>query len=89
MYPEVFNYYKPKFCHYNVVQSFQTAELTKRKARTPLEAGHDAFSRHPPPTQAPNQAGFLRATHHQRHYLEQQIITRLSILILSKTYPSG
>jgi hypothetical protein len=27
-------------------------------------------------------------THHQRHYLEQQIIARLSILILSKTYPS-
>jgi hypothetical protein len=25
---------------------------------------------------------------HQRHYLEQQIIARLSILILSKTYPS-
>jgi hypothetical protein len=30
----------------------------------------------------------LPATHHQRHYLEQQIIARLSILILNKTYPS-
>jgi hypothetical protein len=60
-----------------------------RKARTPQEASHDAFSRHPPPTPAPNRAGSLRATHHQRHYLEQQIIARLSIPILSKTYPSG
>jgi hypothetical protein len=30
----------------------------------------------------------LSRPHHQRHYLEQQIIARLSILILSKTYPS-
>jgi hypothetical protein len=53
---------------------------------TPWEASHDAFSRHPPPTPAPSRAGSLRATHHQRHYLDQQIIARLSILILSKTY---
>jgi hypothetical protein len=76
------------FCHDIVVQSFETAELTKRKVRTQREASHDAFSRHPPPTPAPNLAGSLRTTHHQRHYLEQQIIARLSILILSKTYPS-
>jgi hypothetical protein len=63
-------------------------ELTKWKARTPREASHDAFSHHPPPTPAPSQARSLQATHHQRHYLEQQIIARLSILILSKTYPS-
>jgi hypothetical protein len=44
--------------------------------------------RHPPPTPAPSRAGSLRATHHQRHYLEQQITARLSILILSKAYPS-
>jgi hypothetical protein len=35
-----------------------------------------------------SRVGSLRATHQQRHYLEQQIIARLSILILSKTYPS-
>jgi hypothetical protein len=40
------------------------------------------------PLQAPSRAGSLRVAHHQRHYLEQQIIARLSILILSKTYPS-
>jgi hypothetical protein len=56
--------------------------------RTPREASHDAFIRRPPPTPAPSQAGSLRATHHQRYYLEKQIIARLSILILSKTYPS-
>jgi hypothetical protein len=39
------------------------------------------------PLQVPARAGSLRATHHQRHYLEQHIIARLSILILSKTYP--
>jgi hypothetical protein len=55
---------------------------------TPREASHDAFIHRPPPTPAPSWAGSLRATHHQRHYLEQQIIARLSILILSKTYPS-
>jgi hypothetical protein len=55
---------------------------------TPREASHDAFIRHPPPTLAPRRAGSLWATHQQRHYLEQQIIARLSILILSKTYPS-
>jgi hypothetical protein len=32
--------------------------------------------------------GSLWATHHQKHYLEQHIIARLSILIHSKTYPS-
>jgi hypothetical protein len=51
-------------------------------------ASHDAFIHRPPPTPAPSQAGSLRATHQQRHYLEQQIIARLSILILSKSYPS-
>jgi hypothetical protein len=35
-----------------------------------------------------SQAGSLRATHHRKHYLDQHIIARLSILILSKTYPS-
>jgi hypothetical protein len=39
------------------------------------------------PLQLPAGAGSLRATHQQRYYLEQQIIARLSILILSKTYP--
>jgi hypothetical protein len=53
---------------------------------TPQEAIHDAFSRHPPPAPAPSRAGSLRATHHQKHYLDQHIIARLSILILSKTY---
>jgi hypothetical protein len=55
---------------------------------TPREAIHDALSRHPPPTPAPNRAGSLRATHHREHYLDQQIIARLSILIPSKIYPS-
>jgi hypothetical protein len=54
----------------------------------PREASHDAIIHRPPPTPAPSREGSLRATHHQRHYLEQQIIARLSILILSKTYPS-
>jgi hypothetical protein len=54
---------------------------------TPWEASHDAFCSHPPPTLAPSRVGFLRATHHQRHYLDQQIKARLSILILGKTYP--
>ena len=52
------------------------------------EACHDAFTHRLPPTPAPSQAGSLQATHQQRHYLEQQIIARLSILILSKTYLS-
>jgi hypothetical protein len=56
--------------------------------RTPRKASHDAFIRRPPPTPAPSRAGYLWATHHQRNYPEQQIIARLSILILSKTYPS-
>jgi hypothetical protein len=55
---------------------------------TPREAIHDAFIRRPPPTPAPSRAESLRTTHQQKHYLEQQIIARLSILILSKTYPS-
>jgi hypothetical protein len=55
---------------------------------TPREAIHDAFSRRPPPTPAPGRAGSLRATHHRKHYLDQHIIARLSILILSKSYPS-
>jgi hypothetical protein len=63
-------------------------ELTKRKARTPREAIHDAFSRHPPPTPAPSRVRSLRATHHRKHYLDQHIKARLSILILSKAYPS-
>jgi hypothetical protein len=56
--------------------------------RTPREASHDAFNHRPPPTPAPSRAESIRATHHQRHYLEQQIIARLSIIILIKTYPS-
>jgi hypothetical protein len=58
------------------------------EAETPREAIHDALSGRPPPTPAPSRAGSLRATHHQKHYLDQHIIARLSILILSKTYPS-
>jgi hypothetical protein len=53
-----------------------------------MEACHDAFFHHLPPTPASSQEGSLQATHHQKHYLEQQITARLSILILSKTYPS-
>jgi hypothetical protein len=51
------------------------------------QAIHVAFSSRPPPTPAPSRAGSLRATHHRNHYLDQHIIARLSILILSKTYP--
>jgi hypothetical protein len=58
------------------------------EAETPREAIHDAFSRRPPPTPACSRAGSLRATHHRKHYLDQHIIARLSILILSKTYLS-
>jgi hypothetical protein len=71
-----------------VVQSFRDSGIKLTEASTPWEASHDAFSCHPPPTPAPSRAGSLRATHHQRHYLDPQIIARLSILILSKTYPS-
>jgi hypothetical protein len=52
------------------------------------EACHDAFIHRLPPTPAPSQAGSLQVTHYQKHYLEQQIIGRLRILILSKAYPS-
>jgi hypothetical protein len=76
------------FCHNDVVQSFQNSGIKLTEMSTPWEASHDAYSRHPPPTLAPSRAGSLRATHHQRHYLDQQIIARLSILILSKTYRS-
>jgi hypothetical protein len=77
------------FCHHDEVQSFsKQRNLTKWKARTPREASHDAFSRHPPPTPAPSRAGSLRATHHRKQYLDQHIIARLSVLILSNTYPS-
>jgi hypothetical protein len=57
------------------------------EAETPREAIHDAFSCRAPPTPAPSGAGSLRATHHRKHYLDQHIVARLSILILSKTYP--
>jgi hypothetical protein len=67
---------------------FKQWKRTKQNVETPREASHDAFTHHPPPTPAPSRAGSLRATHQQRHYLEQQIKARLSILILSKTYPS-
>jgi hypothetical protein len=52
---------------------------------TSREASHDAFNHRLPPTPAPSQAGSLQDTHQQGHYLEQQIIARLSIVILSKT----
>jgi hypothetical protein len=76
------------FCHNDVVQSFWNSGIKLTGTSTPWEASHDAFSRHPPPIPAPSRAGSLWATHHQRHYLDQQIIARLSILILSKTDPS-
>jgi hypothetical protein len=66
----------------------KTTELNKRHEEHSQEASHDAFILRLPPTPAPSQAGSLQATHPQRHYLEQQIIARLSILILSKTYTS-
>jgi hypothetical protein len=66
----------------------KTMVLNYMARGTSREACHDAFIHHPPPTPAPSQAGSLQATHQQRHYLEQQIIARLNILILSKTYPS-
>jgi hypothetical protein len=75
------------FCHNKIIQSFETAELKLTDAETPREAIHDAFSCHPPPTPAPSRVGSLRATHHRKHYLDHHIIGRLSILILSKTYP--
>jgi hypothetical protein len=72
------------FCH----EFLKTAEFKLTEAKTPREAIHDAFSRRPPPTPAPSRAGSLRATHYRKHYLNQHITARLSILILSKTYPS-
>jgi hypothetical protein len=59
-------------------------EFKLTEAETPREAIHDSFSRRHPPTPAPSRAESLRATHH----LDQHIIARLSILILSKSYPS-
>jgi hypothetical protein len=70
------------------VHSLKAAEFKLTEAKTPREAIHDAFSSRPPPTPAPSRAGPLRATHHRKHYLDQYIIARLSILILSKSYPS-
>jgi hypothetical protein len=67
---------------------FKQWKYTKRRVETPREASHDAFIHRPPPTPAPSRARSLRTTHQHRHYLEQQIIARLSILILSRTYPS-
>jgi hypothetical protein len=61
------------FCHNDVVQSYRNSGIKLTKTSTPWEASHDAFSRHPPPTPAPSRAGSLQATHHQRHYLDQQI----------------
>jgi hypothetical protein len=58
------------------------------EAEPPREAIHDALSSRPPSTPTPSRAGSLWATHHRKHYLDQHIIARLSILILSKTYPS-
>jgi hypothetical protein len=60
--------------------------LNEREAETPREAIHDALSCRPPPTPAPSRARSLRATHQRKHYLDQHIIARLSILILFETY---
>jgi hypothetical protein len=57
------------------------------EAKTPREAIHDALNSRTPPTPAPSRAASLRATRHRKHYIDQHIIARLSILILSKTYP--
>jgi hypothetical protein len=54
---------------------------------TSLEAIRDAITRRRhSPIPAPSRVEVLRATHHM-HYLEQLYKARLSILILSKTYP--
>jgi hypothetical protein len=39
------------------------------------------------PLQLPASRDLSKATQQQKHYLEQQIMARLSILLLSKTYP--
>jgi hypothetical protein len=75
------------FCHNEIVQSFESSGNKLTEAATPWEAIYDPFSSRPPPTPAPSRAGSLRATRHRKHYLDQHIIARLSILILSKTYP--
>jgi hypothetical protein len=62
------------------------AELNYTVRVTSWEASHDVFIHRLPPTLAPSQAISFQVTHQQRHYLEQQIIARLSIPILSKTY---
>jgi hypothetical protein len=66
----------------------KTTDLNYTVQGASQEACHDAFIHRLPPAPAPSHAGSLQAKHQQMHYLEQQIIARLSILILSKTYPS-
>jgi hypothetical protein len=77
------------FCSWRNSLEFSKSSGNKlTEAKTPREAIHDAFSSRPPPTPAPSPAWSHRATHHWRHYLDQHIIARLGILILSKSYPS-
>ena len=58
---------------------------------TSQEAIRDATKHCHPPTQLPNRVGEDQATetHHHTHYLKTSTKARLSILILSKTYPFG
>jgi hypothetical protein len=74
--------------HDNEVQSFENNRIKLTTRGTSQEACHDAFIHRLPPTPAPSQARSLQVTHQQKQYPEQQIIARLSILILNKTYPS-
>jgi hypothetical protein len=62
-------------------------KITKRYDQHHRRLVHDAITRHHPPIPAPSRVEVLRATHHM-YYLETRIIARLSILILSKTYPT-
>jgi hypothetical protein len=72
----------------NGSEFIKTAE-TKRYDQHHRRSVQDAITRQHPPITAPNRVEVLRATHHM-HYLEATFLkkARLSILILSKAYPS-
>jgi hypothetical protein len=63
----------------------KTTELTKQYDKHHRRLVHDAITRHHPPIPAPSRVESLQA---KQLHLKTIIIARLSILILSKAYPT-